>query len=102
MGQNGDMSEAAQPTRNAFIGVIVSWVFALVIAVLIGILVGSADRAPWLVMGFAAVILVTFAVQLWYASPVGFIFRIAASVGGALVLMGLVSAGFGLAALLPG
>lgn len=101
MGHNGDMSEAASPARNAFVGVVVSWVLALAIAVLIGALVDSSHRAPWLVLGFAAVIIATFAIQLWYASPVGFIFRVAASVGGALVVMGLISALFGLAAMIP-
>ncbi len=95
------MSERVAASRNAFVGVVAVWFLALVISVLIGVLAGELERAPWLVVGFAALVAISFAVQLWYASAVGFIFRVAASLVGALIVMGLISAVFGVAALLP-
>jgi hypothetical protein len=54
-----------------------------------------------MLVGFGAVVLLSFAVQLWYGRTQGFIFRVASSVTGALLLMGIISVGFGLAALIP-
>ncbi|QTV80028.1 hypothetical protein [Microbacterium sp. NIBRBAC000506063] len=95
------MSERVSAPRNAFIGVVSVWVLALLVSVLIGVLVEELDRAPWLVLGFAGIVVLSFAVQLWYGTAIGFIFRVSASILGALLVMGLISAGFGLAALLP-
>lgn len=96
------MSEHTEAPRNAFVGVIAVWALALMASVLIGVFVVELDRAPWLVIGFAATVLVSFVVQLAYGEATGFIFRVAASVTGALMVMGVISAGFGLAALIPG
>ena len=98
----GGMSERLVVPRNAFVGVVAVWFLALVISVLIGVLVSELERTPWLVLGFAGLVVASFAVQLWYGSAVGFIFRVGASVVGALLVMGLISTVFGLAALLPG
>jgi hypothetical protein len=54
-----------------------------------------------MLVGFGGVVLLSFAVQLWYGRTQGFIFRVASSIAGALMLMGLISIGFGLAALIP-
>ena len=97
----GGMSERTEAPQNAFIGVIAVWVLALLTAVAIAIFVPELDRAPWLVLGFAGVVLVSFVVQLAYGAVVGFIFRVAASAVGGLIVMGVISAGFGLAALIP-
>lgn len=95
------MSERIAASRNAFVGVVVVWGLALLISVSIGIFVAELDRAPWLILGFAGSVVVSFAVQLWYGTAVGFIFRVGASVVGALLVMGLISTAFGVAALLP-
>ncbi|WP_301112643.1 hypothetical protein [Microbacterium sp.] len=95
------MTEPALAPRNAFVGVIVVWVAAFVATVAIGIFVPEEWRVPWMLVGFGGVVLLSFAVQLWYGRTQGFIFRVASSVTGALLLMGLISIGFGLAALIP-
>lgn len=77
------------------------WVAALIAAIAIGIFVPEEWRVQWLIVGFGASILLSFALQLWYGHTKGFIFRIAASATGALLLLGVVSAAFGLAALVP-
>ncbi|MCK8478693.1 hypothetical protein [Microbacterium aurugineum] len=95
------MTEPALAPRNAFVGVIVVWAAAFVATVAIGIFVPEEWRVPWMLVAFGGVVLLSFAVQLWYGRTQGFIFRVASSVIGALMLMGLISVGFGLAALIP-
>ncbi|WP_029262775.1 MULTISPECIES: hypothetical protein [unclassified Microbacterium] len=95
------MTEPALAPRNAFVGVIVVWAVAFVATVAIGIFVPEEWRVPWMLVGFGGVVLLSFAVQLRYGRTQGFIFRVASSVTGALLLMGLISIGFGLAALIP-
>jgi hypothetical protein len=101
MRKNGDMSEPALAPRNAFTGVIAVWATAFVASVVIGILTPEEWRIQWMLVGFGGVVLLSFAVQLWYGRTQGFIFRVASSVTGSLLLMGLISIGFGLAALIP-
>lgn len=102
MGNNGDMSEPALAPRSPLGGVVVVWGAALIAAVGIGIFVPMQWRVQWLIVAFGGAVLLSFALQLWYGQTKGFIFRTAASVTGALLLLGVVSAGFGLAALVPG
>lgn len=101
MRKNGVMSEPALAPRNALVGVIVVWVAALVAAVAVGVFVPEPDRVPWLLVTFGAVVLLSFAVQLRNGRTQGFIFRVAGSVTGGLLVMGLISVGFGLATLVP-
>lgn len=96
---DGGMSEPALAPRNAFHGVIAVWVVSLLIAVTLGILIPEPDRMIWLLVSFGALVLLSFAVQLAYGRAQGFIVRVAGSVTGSLVVMALVSAVFGLAAL---
>ncbi|MFC7789052.1 hypothetical protein ACU045_08715 [Microbacterium sp. MAHUQ-60] len=93
------MSEAALAPRNAFHGVIAVWAVSLVVSITLGIVLPEQDRVSWLAIAFGGVILLSFAVQLAYGRAQGFIVRVAASCVGALVVMGLVSAAFGLSAL---
>lgn len=97
----GRMSEPALAPRNPLGGVVFVWAVALVAAIGVGIFVAEDWRVPWLLITFGGVVLLSFAVQLWYGRTQQFIFRVAASVTGALLLLGVVSAGFGLAALIP-
>lgn len=93
------MSEPALAPRNAFHGVVAVWIVSLVVAVALGILLPAQDRVMWLLIAFGGIVLLTFAVQLLYGRVRGFIVRVAGSALGALILMGLVSAGFGISAL---
>lgn len=101
MRKNGVMSEPALAPRNAFVGVIVVWATAFVATVAVGIFVAEEWRVPWMLVAFGVVVLLSFALQLWYGRTQGFIFRVAGSVVGSLMLMGLISVGFGIAALIP-
>lgn len=95
------MTQPALAPRNAFVGVIAVWALSLVAAVTIGIVVAEEWRVPWLLVAFGGAVLLSFAVQLWYGRTDGFIFRVAGSALGALLLMGVISVGFGIAALIP-
>lgn len=101
MGDNRAMTEPALAPRNAFVGVFVVWGAALLASVAVGVFVPEEWRVSWLLVAFGGLILLSFAVQLWYGSTQGFIFRVACSITGALLLTGLISVGFGLAALVP-
>lgn len=99
MGDNGLMSEPALAPRNALGGVLVVWAVAFVASIAVGIFVPEEWRVPWLLVAFGSIVLLSFAVQLWQGRTQGFIFRVGGSAIGALLLMGVISVGFGLAAL---
>lgn len=99
MGDNGDMTEPALAPRNAFVGVLVVWGVALAAAIAVGVFVPEEWRVPWLIVAFGGVVLLSFAVQLWYGRTEGFILRVGGGALGALLVMGVISVGFGLAAL---
>jgi CDP-diglyceride synthetase len=88
--------------RRTIGGVIAVWVVAAVVGVAIGVFVPEEWRAAWLTVGLGGCVVLSFAVQLWYGRSQQFIERIAASALGAMLVMGVVSAGFGLAAIIPG
>ncbi|MCI1019624.1 hypothetical protein HWD99_13410 [Microbacterium sp. C5A9] len=93
------MSEPALAPRNALVGVLAVWAVALVASIAIGIFVPEVYRVQWLLVAFGGVVLLSFAVQLWHGRTQGFILRVGGSAIGALLLMGMISVGFGLAAL---
>jgi hypothetical protein len=88
--------------RSMFGGVIAVWVAGALIAIAIGLFVPIDWRAAWLTVGMGACLLLAFAVQLGTGRSKGFIDRVAGSVLGALLVMGVISAGFGLASIIPG
>jgi hypothetical protein len=88
--------------RRTFGGIVAVWVLAAVIAVLVGIFATPDWRAAWLGVGLGGCLIAAFAVQLWSGRSQGFTERVAASVLGAALVMGVISLGFGLAALVPG
>ncbi len=78
------------------------WVVAAVIGVLVGLFAGDDWRAQWLAVGLGGCLILAFVVQLWSGRSQGFTERVAASTLGALLVMGVISLGFGLAAIVPG
>ncbi len=88
--------------RRTFGGVVAVWVIAALIGVSIGIFAPEDWRAAWLTVGLGGCLVLAFAIQLWFGRSQGFTERVAASVLGALLVMGVISLGFGLAAIIPG
>lgn len=66
--------------------VIPVWVAAALGAIAVGLFASSAPLA-WLPVVMAGAILLTFAIQLGVSRKEGFVERIAASLGGALVIL---------------
>lgn len=94
------MTDPLTVPRPAMAGVIVVWSIAAVIAVVVGILAEPDWRAAWMGVGLGVVIPIAFAVQLWSGRSQGFIQRVALSVLGSMLVMGLIGVGLGLATLL--
>jgi len=95
------MSDPALAPRNAFTGIAVVWGLALAGAVVVGVFASEEWRMPWLLACFGVVVLLAFAVQLAYGRVEGFLLRVAGTTLGTLLLMGVISVGFALAALVP-
>tara|TARA_B100000378_G_scaffold219736_1_gene183055 strand:+ start:312 stop:611 length:300 start_codon:yes stop_codon:yes gene_type:complete len=96
------MSTPPLAPRSTLGGVIAVWIVAAVAGVSIGLFVPSEWRAAWLPLALGGCLILAFAVQLGYGRPHRFIQRVAASVVGALLILGVISLGFGLAAVVPG
>ncbi len=88
--------------RRTLAGVVAVWALAMVAGVAIGILVPAPWRAQWITVALGGCVIAAFAIQLWYGRSHAFIQRMAASVIGAVVVLGLITAGFGLASVVPG
>ncbi len=78
------------------------WVAAALMGIAIGLFAPADLRAAWLVLGLGAALALAFAVQLAYGRSQGYIQRVAISILGALLVMGVISLGFGLASIVPG
>ncbi len=96
------MSEIELVPRRTVGGIIAVWVLAAVAGVAIGLLVPVDWRAAWLIVTLGGCLIAAFAVQLWYGRSQGFTERVAASVLGALLVLGVLSMGFALAAVVTG
>jgi hypothetical protein len=99
---NGDMSVPELAPRSMYKGVIAVWVTAAVLALAIGMVAPSDWRAAWMGVGLGACVILSFAVHLIGGHAQGFIDRVAASALGAMLVMGLIGVGFGLATLFAG
>jgi hypothetical protein len=88
--------------RRTVGGVIGVWVAAALGGVAIGIFVAPELRAAWLIVALGVSVILSFLVQLSYGRSQQFVERVAASALGALVVLGVISAGFGLATFVLG
>lgn len=90
---------APHSTVGAVVGV---WVVTALMGVAVGLFVPADWRMAWLTVALGGCIVLAFAVQLWLGRAKGFIDRVAITAAGSTLLMGLISAIFGLVALIPG
>jgi len=96
------MSTPDLAPRRTYAGIVAVWVLAAIAGIAIGVFVASPWRAQWITVALGGCVIVAFAIQLWYGRSQAFIQRMAASVLGALIVLGLITAGFGLASIVPG
>ena len=101
MRENGHVAVPELAPRRTLGGLVAVWVTAAVIGVAVGVFVGPEWRAAWLTVGMGLCVLLAFAIQLWPGRSQGFTQRVAASVLGALFVLGVISLGFGLASITP-
>ncbi|HYJ51074.1 MAG TPA: hypothetical protein VEX12_14255 [Microbacterium sp.] len=88
--------------RRTFGGVVAVWVTAALIGIAIGLFTPAEWRAAWLTVGLGGCLVVAFGIQLWFGRSQGFTERVAASTLGALLVLGVISLGFGLSSIVPG
>jgi hypothetical protein len=100
--ENDGMSVPELAPRRTVWGIVAVWLVAAVAGTAVGIFVPEAWRAAWLVVALSGSVILSFGVQLWYGRSQEFIVRVAASSLGALLVLAVISAGFGLAAIVPG
>lgn len=79
-------------------GIAAVWGVGAVIAVVIGIFLPIDERGAWLGIGLGVCVSLAFVVQLVRGQAEGFLRRVALSVLGALVVMGVIGLGFAVAA----
>jgi hypothetical protein len=96
------MTSPEFPIRTRFGGIIAVWVIAVVVALAIGVFAEPEWRGAWLPVGLGVCFLSAFTIQLASGRSQGFIMRVSLSVLGAMVVMGLLGAGFALAELFAG
>lgn len=97
-----DMTSPEFPPRTRYGGIIAVWALAVVVAIAIGVFAEPEWRGAWLPVGLGVCFFAAFAVQLASGRSQGFIMRVSISVLGAMLVMGLVGAGFALAELVAG
>lgn len=78
------------------------WVLCLVAAITIGIASPAEQYLTWLPIALAAAVLVTFCIQLSTLTKEGFVNRVMASIGGAVLVIGLATAVLSILAALNG
>lgn len=94
---NGEVSTPELAPRSPFPGIVAVWVAGLLAASAIGLFVGVEARPQWLCVALGGCLILTVGIQVAYGRPNGFIRRVGLSMLGALMVMGVVSVGFGLA-----
>jgi len=99
VGENVGMPGPELVPRRTIGGVVAVWAAAAVAGVAIGLFVPAEWRAAWLTVALGASVVLAFTIQLSYGRSQQFVERVAASALGALLVLGVISAGFGLAAI---
>ena len=97
------MVTAAERSRELKTGTVLPvWAATAITAVIIGVMSPTDQYYTWLAVSLAAAVIVTFAVQLSTLTKVGFVDRVMASVGGAVLILGIATGVLALIGLLSG
>ncbi|GAB2514111.1 hypothetical protein GCM10027064_09940 [Microbacterium petrolearium] len=95
------MTTPALAPRSPVGALAITWVFAVLASVAVGLFVPYDLRFAWMAIAAGGTLIVAFVANLWSGRAEGFIVRTAGSVLGGLLLMGFISLGFALAAIVP-
>ena len=99
MSNDGMTSEIPLPVRRTLGSFVAVWMLALVGGILVGVFASPDALFSWLAIVLAACVALTFVLQLATHEKNGFILRVAGSITGAVVVIGLVSAVLGIVVL---
>ncbi len=86
---------SSQPWELQVGTVVPVWVLCLFASVAIGVASPPDQYLTWLPIALAAAVLVTFCIQLSTLTKEGFVNRVMASLGGAVLVLGLATAVLG-------
>ncbi|WP_417561896.1 hypothetical protein [Microbacterium sp.] len=89
---------AELPARAAIGSAVAVWVVAALMGLAVGVFAPVGQRAGWVSLSLGGCLVLSFAVQLWIGRPHGFIARVALSLLGAFVVLGIIAGVFGLIA----
>ncbi|MBB2975042.1 putative membrane protein [Microbacterium endophyticum] len=95
------MSAPDLAPRRPLGGIVTVWIAAAIAGLVVGFFVPSDLRSAWTLVALGGAIILSFIVQLWYGQTQRFIQRTSLSILGALIVLGIISAGFRVAALIP-
>lgn len=102
VGHNGGVTLPDLAPRRTYGAVIATWVVAAVLAIAVGLFAPEQWRAAWMPVAMGVAFIAALSFNLATGRSQGFIARVAISVLGSLVVMGLIGAGLGLATLFDG
>lgn len=89
MRQDGGVTSADR-SRDLRVGTVVPvWVLTIIGAVVIGVANTGDGYLTWLPIALAAAVLLTFIIQLSTLTREGFVDRVMASLGGAVLILGV-------------
>jgi hypothetical protein len=94
------MSTTELVPRRSIGGIVGVWLVALAAGIAVAIVVPEEGRAIWMSLALGVCLILAFAVQLFYGRSQRFIQRVAISTLGAMLVLGVISAAFGLTALM--
>ncbi|MBA8815617.1 hypothetical protein FHX48_000669 [Microbacterium halimionae] len=95
------MSAPVLAPRRPLGGIVTVWIAAAIAGLAIGFFVPPELRSAWTLVSLGGAIILSFIVQLWYGQTQRFIQRTSLSILGSLIVLGIISAVFALAALIP-
>ena len=102
MRQYGMVTATEPPMAWQLTTVVPVWLLTVVAGVLIGLLSPQGQFLTWLPIALAAAVLLTFCLQLATLRKEGFVNRVMASLGGAVVILGIATAVLGTLAVTSG
>jgi hypothetical protein len=102
MGQDGGVTTTEQQWELRVGTVVPVWALCLVAAIVIGVASPADQYLTWLPIALAAAVLVTFCIQLSTLTKEGFVHRVMASIGGAVLVTGVATAVLSILAALNG
>lgn len=95
MGHNGVVTSPQLQREGSLLTIVPVWVASAIAALLIGVFSPQDKYLSWLPIALAACVFLTFCIQLGTRQKDGFVNRVMASIGGALLVLAIATAVLG-------